>query len=164
MILTKTFLLIGGNLGNRPHNLEKAKGLININIGPLIAESSIYETEPWGFEHEKFFYNQVLEVDTPLAPDSLLEKIHLIENQMGRKREKGRYTARIIDIDILFYNKEAVNSTSLTIPHKALHKRRFVLIPLSEIAPDFIHPVLKKSVNMLLQECSDTGMVKKIIK
>ena len=161
--MAKTYLLIGGNLGNRQHNIEKAVELIQNDAGKLIAQSAIYETAPWGFEHPVHFYNQALEVETTLLPVVLLEVIQRIEKTLGRKKtENGHYAGRTMDIDILFYGGEIIKMPGLEIPHKALHKRRFVLIPLSEIAPDYIHPVFNKTIQKLLQECNDNGMVKRL--
>ena len=155
------FLLIGSNLGNRKENLKKAIKAIEADIGTITAISSIYETEPWGFDHTIYFLNQAVICSTCLDPSEILSIILSIEESMGRKRSSTEYTARKIDIDILFFNSDVVDQPRLIIPHPRLHLRNFALIPLAEIAPDFIHPVIKKPVDELLKDCPDTSMVKK---
>ena len=142
----KVFLGIGTNLGDRESNLKKAIALIKENIGPVIKSSSVYETEPWGFQSNDYFLNMVLEVKTDLKPSGLLGRVLMIEASMGRLRNAEGYTSRLIDIDILFYGKRKFSGKALLIPHPKLHERKFVLIPLCEIAPEFIHPVLGKTM------------------
>ncbi len=161
--MVKTFLIIGGNLGNRYQNIEKAKEYIQEMLGDIVKQSSIYETEPWGFEHEQHFNNQVLEVNTTLDPYIMLGNIHKIEEKLGRKRVKGCYIARTMDIDILFYGNEIIRHSALIIPHAAVAERKFVLVPLAEIAPDFIHPAINKSISTLKDECKDKSSVKKMV-
>jgi 2-amino-4-hydroxy-6-hydroxymethyldihydropteridine diphosphokinase len=160
--MARTFLILGGNLGNRNEYLEQARSLIRKEIGLICLQSSVYETEPWGFTDEKLFLNQVVEVFTKLDPFEVLAGIHSIENFMGRERGNARYAARNIDIDILLYNEMIVNTTELTIPHPEMIKRNFVLQPLAEIAPEVIHPVANKTIGELLAECRDTGKVRKV--
>jgi 2-amino-4-hydroxy-6-hydroxymethyldihydropteridine diphosphokinase len=157
------FLGIGTNLGNRKSNLEQAVARIEEYIGPVLISSSIYETEPWGFQAKDKFLNQVLEVETELSPSGLLGRILMIESLSGRTRSQKQYTSRLIDIDILFYEDMIFNEESLKIPHPLLHERKFVLVPLCEIAPDLIHPVLKKSAVELLGMCEDNSKVKKFL-
>ncbi len=159
--MNQTYLLIGGNLGNRQKNLEKARQLIAANAGQVDKSSPLYETEAWGIEDQPAFLNQVLLVSTKLDPRQLLSTILDIEHQMGRERTE-KFGPRSIDIDILFYNREIIDEPGLTIPHQQLHLRKFTLEPLQEIAPSFIHPVLKKSVSDLLKECPDPLTVKKL--
>ena len=123
----------------------KAKKMIEESIGSVVSVSSVYETEPWGFESDNEFLNMVLCVETDLSPSGLLGRILMIESQLGRIRCENQYSSRNIDIDILLYNNEIVNEAALEIPHPRMHERRFVLVPLAEIAPELIHPVLKKS-------------------
>ncbi len=121
----------------------------------------MYETAPWGFADQPFFLNCVLEVETTLKPTEIIHRILKIEKVMGRKRT-FKNAARIIDIDILFYNDLILKRTNLTIPHPAIQQRRFILEPLREMIPDRIHPVLQKKISQLAQECTDPLEVKKI--
>ena len=170
--MRRIYLGIGTNLGNREGNLESAVEQVKKIIGPVIKSSSIYETEPWGFTSENEFLNIVIEVDTHLNPSGLLGRLLMIESHMGRLRQgiprilsatpekSGKYSSRIIDMDILFYGKRIINKQALYVPHPLLHERKFVLVPLYEIAPNFIHPVLKKNIQTLLEECDDKSRVK----
>jgi 2-amino-4-hydroxy-6-hydroxymethyldihydropteridine diphosphokinase len=155
------FLGIGTNLGNRESNLEEAVARIREYIGPVLDSSSIYETEPWGFHAKDEFLNKVVKVNTELTPSGLLGRILMIESLLGRVRGQVRYSSRLIDIDILLYEDLIVEEESLKIPHPLLQQRKFVLVPLCEIASEIIHPVLKKSIAELLEICEDRGDVKK---
>ncbi len=146
---------IGGNQGNRIENLSKARKMIEHKLGKIILVSSLIESEPWGFVSDNWFLNQVLMVDCEHRPQQVLANIHIIEEAFGRIRT-GEYTDRTIDIDILFYGNLNEQDAKLKIPHPHLHKRRFVIEPLAEILPDFIHPHFQKSCKELLLECSDT--------
>jgi 2-amino-4-hydroxy-6-hydroxymethyldihydropteridine diphosphokinase len=157
------FLGIGTNLGNREFNLEQAIARIEEFIGPVLMSSSIYETEPWGFQAEDKFLNLVVKAETKLTPSGLLGRILMIESLMGRVRGPNRYSSRLIDIDILVYEEMIIDQESLKIPHPLLQERRFVLVPLCEIASEMIHPVLKKSYAELLKICEDKNEVKKFI-
>jgi len=157
--MNKAFLLIGGNLGDRLQNLEQASQQIAKNCGVVIKQSSIYETAAWGKTNQPDFLNQVLEIKTKLDATKLMSKIMEIEKLMGRERNE-KYDPRIIDIDILFFNEEVINESFLKIPHPEIQNRRFVLIPLAEIAPHLLHPVLKKNIDQLLKECKDPLEVK----
>lgn len=150
----QTFLLLGGNLGDRLLNLKLASQAILATCGEITKSSSIYETLAWGVTEQPNFLNQVIEVDSKLNPYELLAQINKIEKDLGRKRHQ-RWHERTIDIDILYYGNECVNSEALTIPHKELHNRKFTLVPLVEIAPNFVHPILKKTNLALLQSCMD---------
>ncbi len=123
--------------------------------------SSLYETEPYGVKGQTNFINQVVEIQTEFQPFELHEKLLNIEKAIGRN-SKGDFQPREIDIDILFYNSEIIETQKLTIPHYDLHNRRFVLEPLNELNPDFIHPVFKKSVKELLSQLKDNLSVKKL--
>ena len=148
-------------MGEREKILNKALASINLQIGQIVDISACYETEPWGFSSPEYFLNQAVMVETALSPNQILNLIHLIETGNGREREKkSGYSSRTIDIDILFYDDEIINSESLSIPHPQLHNRKFVLAPLCEIAPSKIHPVLKKSIQNLLDECHDPSLVR----
>ena len=155
------FLGIGTNLGEREENLRKAIKLIEEHIGSITEESSVYETEPWGFQSETSFFNMVIKIETNLTPSGLLGRILMIEAMMGRLREGQGYKSRIIDIDILFFETRIFENKVLKIPHPKIQDRRFVLVPLSEIAGDLIHPVFNKSIQELLKECKDKCKVLK---
>lgn len=154
------FLGIGSNLGNREENLNIALGRISGEIGIVLISSSVYETEPWGFDTDNQFLNMVVKVETMNEPPALIEALLGIEKSMGRERDKEKYSSRVIDIDILFYEDIVIAAGDLKIPHPNIHERRFVLVPLVEIAPDFIHPVFQKSVKEILRSCIDKGAVK----
>lgn len=160
--MNQVYLLIGGNLGDRYKLIGSAKLSITKKIGKIVKESSIYETTPWGFNSEQDFLNQVLYVSTDLSPKKVLNKCLEIEKELGRVRQSEQYSSRTIDIDILFYNDEIIHKQELIIPHERLHKRRFTLEPLVEIAPDLIHPVIKKSLFDILKECNDNSEVRKL--
>ena len=163
MIMNKVFLGIGTNLGNKESNLEQAVARIKEYIGRVLKSSAIYETEPWGFQTKDEFLNMVVKVETSLTPSGLLGRILMIESLLGRVREEKQYSSRLIDIDILLFENMIVNEESLKIPHPLLHKRKFVLVPLCEIASEIFHPVLKKSIADLLEICEDQSDVKKYI-
>jgi 2-amino-4-hydroxy-6-hydroxymethyldihydropteridine diphosphokinase len=152
--MNKVFFITGGNIGNRKKRLEVAAALIEERIGQVIRRSKIYETEAWGITNQPTFYNQVLIVESKFSAQKVIRKILEIEEEMGRVRTI-KNAARIIDIDILFFNDETVNEQNLIIPHQEIANRRFVLIPLNELAPEMIHPVLKKSIADLLSICKD---------
>jgi 2-amino-4-hydroxy-6-hydroxymethyldihydropteridine diphosphokinase len=154
------YLLTGGNLGNRYNNLNEALVQVQQHCGALLAASGIYETEAWGIEDQNLFLNQVLMIETDLEPKELLEQILNIETSMGRLRDK-KYGPRLIDIDILFYGDRIIKTHDLQVPHPFVHKRRFALQCLADIAPGLVHPVLKKTINELLNECEDPLKVKK---
>ncbi len=156
------FLLIGGNLGDRFKLLNQAKKDIQKEIGRITKESSIYETAAWGFEAENDFLNQVIMITTELEAIEVLKLCQEIEDNLGRVRGSEQYASRTMDIDILFYNDEIINEPKLIVPHQHLHKRGFTLEPLAEIEPNFIHPILQKTMVDLLQNCGDKSVVKKI--
>ena len=155
------YLLLGSNLGNKTANLKKATDALRSFAGTIPVQSHLYASPPWGFEHNEDFVNQAVLLETELAPHELLAGIHDIESEMGRVREpeQAGYQARIIDIDIIYFNRDIIKTASLEIPHPRIHLRRFVLVPLDEIAPDFLHPVLQKTQTQLLKECSDISEV-----
>jgi 2-amino-4-hydroxy-6-hydroxymethyldihydropteridine diphosphokinase len=161
-MMKRVYLGLGTNLGDREKNLQIALEKIHENIGSVIVSSSLYETDPWGFTSENKFLNMAAEVKTELTPSGILGRILMIETLMGRTREGKGYKSRIIDIDILFYDSRIINKNVLQVPHPGITDRRFVLEPLCEIAPDLIHPVLKKNIRELLEECKDTTVVKKL--
>ena len=155
------YLLIGGNLGNRKDNLLTATSLIREQCGALTNSSSMYETAAWGFTDQPSFLNQAIAIATPLTARQLLRKILKIEKEMGRVR-KEKLGPRNIDIDILLVENEIHDLRFLKIPHPEMQNRRFVLTPLAEIDPELQHPVLKKSIAQLLEECPDNLEVTRI--
>lgn len=156
----KAYLLTGGNLGDRVSNLARARELIGLHAGRVEAVSSLYETAAWGKEDQPPFLNQALVIATELSPRRLLRRLLKLEKQMGRIREE-KYGPRLIDIDILLYDQEVHQYPLLTLPHPALPQRRFALMPLAEIVPGLMHPVLKLSIRELLAQCTDPLPVKK---
>ena len=149
--MSAVYIGIGSNLGDRYRNCLRAIELLRQNGLFVTKQSSMYETEPWGVTEQPEFVNMAVETETDLAPMRLLEMLKKIEKEMGRQ-DSMRWGPRIIDLDILLYNDIILNTDSLTIPHPLMHEREFVLGPLSELAGDFIHPVLKKSIRALLKE------------
>lgn len=155
------FLSLGGNLGNKAEIFAETRDLIRKKIGSEMALSSVFASEPWGFTSEDEFWNQVMGVITLLSPRSVIRKIREIEDHFGRKREHGVYLSRKMDIDLLFYDKLVVNGEDLVIPHPLIACRRFVLTPLAEVIPGYIHPVTGKSIIRMLEECTDNLCVVK---
>jgi 2-amino-4-hydroxy-6-hydroxymethyldihydropteridine diphosphokinase len=155
----KVFLSLGTNLGNRKAFLEQSIMLVRNRIGSVLKTSSIYQSEPWGFKTRNLFLNQVIMVVSTLSPVEVLKEIQIIEKEMGRVKSSADYEPRIIDIDILFYDELILNETDLIIPHPHIQSRNFVLLPMIEISPDFVHPVLKKDLLCLFSDCSDTHFV-----
>jgi 2-amino-4-hydroxy-6-hydroxymethyldihydropteridine diphosphokinase len=158
--MNKTYLLLGGNTGNRVKNLDKARQHIHSLIGDITRCSACYETAAWGNTKQPGFLNQVVVVQTQLDAPALMKTILLIEKKMGRIRTV-KNAPRNIDIDILFFNRETCNTRDLIIPHPEIQNRRFVLTPLNELSPGLVHPLLKKTVHQLLINCADTLDVKK---
>ncbi len=159
----KAYLLIGGNLGDREQKLAAARAQLAIECGQISASSPLYETAAWGLEQQPAFLNQALELKTRLAPGELLRRILKIETALGRVR-KEKNGPRIIDIDILLFADQVVDEPDLKIPHPEMANRRFVLTPLAAIAPQLIHPVLKKTISELEELCTDKLEVIKIKK
>ncbi|MBC8302592.1 MAG: 2-amino-4-hydroxy-6-hydroxymethyldihydropteridine diphosphokinase [Pelagibacterales bacterium] len=152
--MSKIYLSIGSNKGNRYSQIKEALNLIREDIGGITSISKIYETKSWGFESENFL-NLCIAINSKLSPDKLLFSINSIEKKIGRKRDSQKMKAREIDIDIIFYSNRIVNQKELIIPHPSLELRNFVLVPLNDIASDFIHPILSKSVKELLESSND---------
>lgn len=153
------YLLLGTNDGAREKNLQKAKELIEKECGKIIRGSSVYETEAWGLKEQNSFLNEAVSISTLLDANSLLTALKNIEVQTGRT-ETVKWGPRVIDIDILFYGNETVSDADLKIPHPFIAERRFTLIPLNEIAGEFVHPILKKTIDELLVACKDKSEVK----
>lgn len=152
--MANIYLLLGTNLGNKIKNLEKVRELLVSNRVAIRRESSIYETAAWGIEDQPSFLNQVLEIETARTPEKLLELTQEIEQKMGRVKEV-KWGERLIDIDILYYGDSILNQDELQIPHPEIQNRRFTLVPLVEIASDFIHPQLMISQEEMLKACED---------
>jgi len=155
------YLSLGTNLGNRQRNLDKSMDFIEDKVGKILKRSSVYKTKAWGVKDQPDFLNMVLEVETKFSPQFVLTTILSIETEMGRIRERKWYT-RLIDIDLLFYEDLIIKESNLIVPHPYLQDRNFVLAPLMEIAPSLVHPVIKKTIEQLVEECRDTLVVEKI--
>lgn len=148
--MATVYIGIGTNLGDKERNIQQAIRLIQDETGTVKTVSSMYRSKPWGFESDNDFLNAVIEVDSSLLPTDLLLKTQEIEQRIGRSvKSTNGYTDRIIDLDILFYDDLMIDTPQLKIPHPLIVERDFVIIPLCEIAPGFIHPVLKKSIREL---------------
>lgn len=156
------FLLTGSNLGDRLFYISQAIKELEKSGIKILKKSPVYETASWGYD-DRPYLNQVLECETILSPQELLKNTQKIETALGRVRTKSGYEARTIDIDILFYSDSVINTPKLVVPHILMQERRFVLTPLCDIAPEFLHPVLKKKVSQLLNECEDRGGVEKFL-
>ena len=160
--MNTVYLLLGSNQGDRSQWLKHAEQLLEANCGTIIKRSSIYETSAWGLENQPDFLNSVICIHTELSPSDLLNCIHQIEQQSGRQRNV-KWGQRTLDMDILLYNNEIINLPGLEIPHPYLPQRRFTLMPLCEIAPNIMHPILKKTMQELLNECPDKLEVRKYV-
>lgn len=155
------YLLLGSNLGDREQNIITARHQISRHLGKVITASSLYKTAAWGKTDQPDFFNQVIVVNSALTPQEALHYILEIEKNMGRKR-KDKWGERTIDIDILLWADLVIHDTSLTIPHPGIPQRRFTLVPLCEVAKDFVHPVTGKTIAELLEACSDLLSVEKL--
>ena len=153
------YLALGSNLGNRLENLKEAVAALSPQL-EVKAKSHIYETPPWGYEDQPLFLNQVLKAQTYLEPEPLLKHLKRLEIALGRK-PSFRNGPRLIDIDILLYDNLVLNTPALTIPHPHMHERGFVLLPMMDIAPDLIHPVIQKSVREIIVSCN-LGNIKQL--
>ena len=156
--MTTIYLLLGSNLGDRSAIMQAAAARIGERVGSVSRASALYETTPWGGIAQPAFLNQVLEVRTALAPEEVLRLILEIEHESGRVRYE-RWGARHLDVDILYFGQKIMDTPRLTVPHPRLHERRFTLVPLAEVAPDFAHPVLNKTNAELLEACEDKEAV-----
>jgi len=156
-----TYLLIGGNLGDRKLHLQKAIEAIEEMCGDIIAISSVYETAAWGNTNQPSFLNQVIVLHTELSPEELMKTLLGIEEKLGRTRQE-KLGPRTIDIDILLIDDLVIQQPHLAVPHPSLHLRKFALIPLAEVAATIMHPSMQKSINELLTDCPDTLPVTKI--
>jgi 2-amino-4-hydroxy-6-hydroxymethyldihydropteridine diphosphokinase len=156
--MEEAILLLGGNLGNRELALAQAMEKLEELVGEITAHSSIYESEPWGFEDKNRFLNQAVKVNTELNPKQLLSTLLEIEQSLGRVRT-GQLSARTIDLDILFYGNEKINTETLTIPHPRISERLFTLLPLAEVTDNKPLPVLKTTAQELIKNCPDKSEI-----
>jgi 2-amino-4-hydroxy-6-hydroxymethyldihydropteridine diphosphokinase len=162
--MVQVFIGIGSNLGDKIANIKLAISKINSELGIVVAQSGLYESEPWGFDSSEMFVNGVLEIQTVYSAKKLLEGLKKIESDLGRKVKTERvYTDRLIDLDILYYGDISIHINDLEIPHPRIYDRRFVLEPLVEIAPNFIDLKFNKTMKELLNGCSDVSLLKKIL-
>lgn len=161
--MIKLYILLGGNLGDKQLVFSEARAKLSQQVGTIANQSAIYETEPWGFNSDDLFWNQVLEISTAFSPEEVLHQTQQIEHELGRIRKANQYNSRIIDIDILFYGDQVIKTENLVVPHPRIHERKFALVPLCEIAPELIHPVFQKSIRQLADECRDSLSVEKVI-
>lgn len=160
--MSLVYLILGGNRGNRREIIASAIDLVTSKIGPKISASSLYESEPWGFTSE-LFVNQVIAIETNMSPEDILTASQQIEAQLGRIRNGEGYEARTIDIDLLYYDSVILESPGLTIPHPRIADRRFVLVPLAEIAPGYSDPLSGKTVIEMLRDCTDPSKVWRLV-
>ena len=162
--MEKCYLLFGSNMGDKTGLFDQAYLLINKRCGKIVATSSFYESEPWGFETEEWFINRVIVVETELKPEELLRRLLMIEKTLGRVRSKNAegYASRPIDLDILYFGDRIILSDTLIVPHPRLHLRRFALLPLCEVIPDFVHPVMGLKQTELLERCDDPLVVRRL--
>lgn len=158
------YILFGSNLGDKNGIFNQACLYINNRCGQVVKVSAAYESEPWGFEAKEWFLNRVIVIETAMAPKDLMQQLLEIERELGRERhpEVEGYTSRIADLDILYYGDRIILTDTLTVPHPRLHRRRFALLPMCEVAPDLVHPALGLTQTELLARCPDTLMVRKM--
>lgn len=152
--MNRVFLGLGVNLGDRLKSIDLTLKAIENDLGPIKKRSSLYQTKAWGKTDQPDFLNMVVEVSTTQSAIEVLKTIQKIETDLGRIRIE-KWGARVMDIDILFFNNDILNSNLLTIPHPLLDKRRFVLTPFAEIAEKTLHPILNKTIGQLLTACTD---------
>lgn len=157
-----SFILLGSNMGDREVVLDNAIKEIEKRCGRIVNKSSLYESEPWGFNTDLYFLNQAIAVETELEPHDLLKELLTIEAELGRRRNENHigYESRPIDLDIIYIDDMINDDDDLILPHPRMHLRRFVLVPLSEISPDFVHPILRESNSTLLDRCEDQSEVR----
>lgn len=156
------YILFGSNMGDKEALFAQACLLINNRCGQVVRVSAAYESEPWGFEAEEWFLNRVIVVETEKTPEELLQQLLDIERELGRVRhpEIQGYTSRTVDLDLLYFGQRVINTDSLTVPHPRLHLRRFALVPMCEVAPEWVHPVFGLTQQELLQQCPDECIVR----
>ena len=160
--MNTAYLILGGNKGNKLQNLQQALHLIESKAGAITKKSDIFVTGAWGNTEQPDFLNQALCIQTPLTAVDLLIELLAIEKLLGRVRDHLKWEKRTMDIDILFYNNDIINTPELKIPHPFIQQRKFVLIPMAQLAPGLVHPHIKKSIETLLSECNDKLEVTKL--
>lgn len=149
----EALLLLGGNIGDVSTTMERAAELIGEDVGTVLSRSRDHWTEPWGFQDDRLFLNRALVVGTELSPQSLLENCLVIERRLGRTRGHGeRYSARTMDIDLLLCGDQVISSPDLLVPHPRMHERTFALAPAADVAPDWSHPLMNRTVLTLLND------------
>lgn len=160
--MERCYILFGSNMGDKDRLFVDACVLINNRCGRVMEVSPAYESEPWGFEAEEWFLNRAIAVDTELEPEEMMQKLLEIEKGLGRVRhpEQKGYESRPIDLDIMYFGNRVIDTPTLQVPHPRLHLRRFALVPLDKMIPDFVHPVLNLTQHELLQDCPDHSEVK----
>ena len=162
MMMHTAVLCLGGNIRPRRRFLDRAVQCLAERVGTIVQTSSVYETEAWGFRAPAFL-NRTVVVETGLSPEEVLHVTQAIERQLGRTRKTdGAYASRTVDIDILFYDNAVINVPGLQIPHPRIAERRFVLTGLEELMPDFVHPIHKKNIRTLYEQCPDTLRVRRL--
>lgn len=159
--MEEAYLLLGSNLGDSRKYIQDALNSISEQVGQLKGSSSLYQTASWGKEDQPDFINQVVVVETKLIPQQLLENILVIETKLGRERV-DKWGSRTIDIDLLFYGNRVIQEDNLVVPHPFLHQRRFTLMPLVELNPQFIHPVFNQTIKELYEKLEDNLSVLKL--
>ena len=159
--MEKVYLCLGGNIGDTRNYLQNAVAIIGRRIGRVVSQSAVYQSEPWGFNAEQMFLNQVVVAETELEPHAVLELCLQIEAELGRTHSGNGYEPRTIDIDIVFFGQQIISQPDLQVPHPLMHRRNFVLRPLCDVAADFVHPVLGLTVRQLADICDDKAVVRK---
>jgi 2-amino-4-hydroxy-6-hydroxymethyldihydropteridine diphosphokinase len=159
--MPRCILHLGSNLGNRQEHLATAIRYIDRLAGIVVCTSDIYQTAPWGNTEQPLFLNQALVLDTQLSPSILLQRLQNIEHLVGRTPVAVRWSARTIDIDIIAIAQQIIHTDILTVPHPYMHLRRFVLAPLADICPQWVHPTLQKNIQTLYNECADSLAIHK---
>ncbi len=153
-------MCLGGNIGDTRNYLQNAVAMIGRRIGRVVSQSAVYQSEPWGFNAEQMFMNQVVVAETELEPHAVLEHCLQFEAELGRTRSGNGYEPRTIDIDIVFFGQQIISQPDLQVPHPLMHRRNFVLRPLCDVAADFVHPIFGLTVRQLADICDDKAVVK----
>jgi 2-amino-4-hydroxy-6-hydroxymethyldihydropteridine diphosphokinase len=157
--MTKIYCSLGSNMGDRLNNLARGVECLTHEKIKVVAQSSIYETSPWGVDSQDMYLNQVIGIETNISPEDLIKIIQNCERKLGRNSKQGHMQARVLDIDIIFYGDQIISTPNIELPHPRMHQRMFVLIPLLELDEDFVHPVMGKAVWELYNECRDESEV-----
>jgi len=156
------YFSLGSNLGNREELLSETRDFIHFNVGDIVVASDIYETEPWGMENVQPFLNQIIGVQSELTNAQIITEIAEIDQFYGRERSAEKYLSREMDVDVLFIDQEIIDLPNLSVPHPKIIDRRFILEPMVQIAPEFVHPAIQKTLAELLEICTDKCKVKKL--